>query len=100
MVTFSRGSLPAGPNTGKTQTAAQAREDFTSDCAQAPGSGLQVRAAPQERGQRAHSKLSTELHWVRCTAGGPGSGALQEAGPAPPGWCLGQLIWLLDTLMP
>lgn len=69
MVTFSRGRLPAGPNTGKTQTAAQAREDFTSDCAQAPGSGLQVRAAPQERGQRAHSKLSTELHWVRCTAG-------------------------------
>lgn len=28
MVTFSQGRLPAGPNTGKAQTAAQAHEDF------------------------------------------------------------------------
>lgn len=28
MVTFSRGRLPAGPSTGKTQTVAQAREDL------------------------------------------------------------------------
>lgn len=69
MVTFSPGRLPAGPNKGKTQTAAQASEVFRLCKHQAQAAGGS-RAPRTERGQRARSKLNTELPWVRCTAGG------------------------------
>lgn len=78
MVTFSPGRLPAGPNKGKTQTAAQASEVFRLCKHQAQAAGGS-RAPRTERGQRARSKLNTELPWVSCTAG-TGSGAPRGPG--------------------
>lgn len=73
MVTFSPGRLPAGPNKGKTQTAAQASEVFRLCKHQTQAAGGS-RAPRTERGQRAeHRTPLGQVHRggrVRCTARG------------------------------
>lgn len=98
MVTLSQGTLPAGPNIGENPdgcTGPGGLQTVLKHQAQAAG-GSRAPRSWAENSQQAEP----ELHWVRCTAGAPGQVHCKRMDQAPPGWCLGQLIWLLDTLLP
>lgn len=75
MVTFSPGRLPAGPNKGKTQTAAQASEVFRlcKHQARAAGGSRAPRAWAEGSQQAEHRAPLGQVHRggrVRCTARG------------------------------